>query len=210
MAEQTAAQTRTGYRTWLSRTSILAIVGWTIAVAGVALLLVRAAPASASHGDGLGARDLLAGAGVTRVYDGTHTTISDSLASFDQTVRLSAADEGTTIDRTALECHGGRADITWHVGNLEPTVAGTGIHLSATFDGEVIGSMIAGSSDGIWNDRPAGIRAVVACSPGTHQLAIQVVSVNGLWGIPYVVNPGERNIEGLRVNRGFVVTEVWG
>lgn len=190
-----------------SLTALVALAGWAIVGAGVVMLIVR--PAMPIGDTGLGARELLPGDGLTHSYDGSRTTITDSLTPFNRTVRITAADEGTEVDKTALVCHGGRVDVTWHVGNLEPTVPATGIHLSATLDGATIGSLLAGSTDGIWNDRPAGIHAVVACPAGTHVLALRIVSVQGSWGMPYVVSAGSTNIDGLVVNRGFVVTEVW-
>ena len=98
--------------------------------------------------------------------------------------------------------------MAWHVGNLEPTVPGTGIYLTMTFDGRAVGSLIRGSTHGVWNDAAQTIFATVDCPQGTHRLSVTIDGF-GHWGIPYAANPGEQ-AQRVVVNRGFVVTEIWG
>jgi hypothetical protein len=145
-----------------------------------------------------------------RSATGSQVTLTDNLTQHRETVRVGDTDTGLILDPMDLECHGGRASITWTVGNLEPIVADTGIHLSARLDGVVIGSILRGSTRGIWNDTPVTLLAVTDCSAGQHTVDIRVDSISGAWGIPYVVNEGEPPSPNLLVNRGFVVREVWG
>ena len=93
--------------------------------------------------------------------------------------------------------------------NLEPTVPKTGIHLSARLDKAVIGSILRGSTDGIWNDTPVDLYAAVDCPPGRHVLDLEVTHVAGAWGIPYVGSEGAPPSEELRVDPSFLVTEIW-
>jgi hypothetical protein len=145
-----------------------------------------------------------------RSATGSQITLTDNLTQHRATVRIGDADNGLILDPMDLECHGGRASISWSVGNLEPIVADTGIHLSARLDGSVVGSIMRGSTLGMWNDTPVELIAVVECPPGQHTLDLRVDSIHGAWGIPYVVNEGEPPSPYLLVNRGFVVREVWG
>jgi hypothetical protein len=146
-------------------------------------------------------------AATTRV--GTNVSLTDTLRPINETVRVGVDDLGMILDRTHLTCHGGRARIIWHVGNLEPTVPGTGIALSARLDGELIGSLLRGSQDGIYNDQPATIVAVVDCPAGDHVLDLVIPHITGSWGIPYVDNPERGPVQHLLMNRGFTVLEVW-
>jgi hypothetical protein len=161
----------------------------------------------AAVAEAMGDRDLLGAAPVvTRL--GTNIALTDSLRPINRTVRVVAKDLHMTLDRTPLTCHGGRARITWHVGNLEPTVPMTGIALSVRLDGKVIGSLLRGSADGTYNDNPASIMAVADCPAGEHVLDVVISEIDGGWGIPYVANVGER-ADHLLMNRGFIVMEVW-
>jgi hypothetical protein len=127
--------------------------------------------------------------------------LTDRLVTFDATFRITKEEEGEQYDQTPLVCHGGRAHITWYVGNLEPTVPDTGIHLSLLFDGRTIGTLLKGSTHGVYDDAPAEIQTVVPCPAGRHQLAVTVDSIVGGWGIPYA---GKAD----RVQRGFIIQEV--
>jgi hypothetical protein len=129
---------------------------------------------------------------------------------FDHTVRIGDGDAGLIVDKTPVECHGGLAQITWHIGNLEPTIPDTGIHLAVRFDGEVVGGLLRGDPEGIWGDDATDIHAVVECPAGSHVIDLEVQAISGEWGFPYVANVGERQAHGLVVNRGFTVEEVWG
>ncbi len=140
---------------------------------------------------------------------GTRMSLTDNLRPQNETVRIGVADDGMILDPLTLTCHGGRIRVTWTVGNLEPIVADTGIHLSARLDDETIGSIIRGSARGIWNDVPVDLVTVADCSPGEHTLDLQVTAITGGWGIPYVVTKGSPPSSDLVVNRGFIVTEVW-
>lgn len=144
-----------------------------------------------------------------RAYSGNRTKITDGLTTFRETPVVTREDSGRRLDRLEFECHGGRAKIMWHIGNLEPRKPATGIHLTVRLDDERIASLLKGSTRGIWNDAPAEIHEVVDCPAGRHVLELAIESVHGAWGFPYVVNPGEPPSEHLRVNRGFIVEEVW-
>ena len=146
---------------------------------------------------------------VPTTFSGSEVTITDSLRAHDHSVWIDERDTGLVVDQTDLECHGGRAHIVWHVGNLEPQVIDRGIHLSARLDGEVVGSVLRGTRVDSWGDDPIEIHAVADCDVGPHVLDLIVRSVHGRWGFPYVVNENEPSSPDLRVNRGFVVTEIW-
>ena len=141
---------------------------------------------------------------------GRFSTVTSSLRSFDRTVRIGEADAGLVVDSTPVTCHGGLLRIQWHIGNLEPTVPDTGIHLAVRFDGVPVGGLLRGSTRGIWNDSPSGIQAVILCPAGAHVVDLAITSVVGTWGFPYVVNVGDPVPHDLVVNRGFIVTETWG
>ncbi len=145
-----------------------------------------------------------------RTTTGSQITLTDNLTQHRETVRIGKSDSGLILDPMDVDCHGGRASITWTVGNLEPIDAETGIHLSARLDGVVIGSILRGSTKGIWNDAPVTLIAVTDCPAGLHSLDMRVDAIQGRWGIPYVVNDGDPPSPDLLVNRGFVVREVWG
>jgi hypothetical protein len=169
-------------------------------VVGVAVaLLSNRAPIDAA-----GDRSLLASVGAQSVTG--RVTMTDTMQLIDRTVRVGATDKGLVLDETPFECHGGRARALWYVGNLEPTVAQTGIHLAARLDGETVGALIRGSAQGLYNDGPISLATAFYCPAGHHTLDIQVLSVEGWWGIPYVANVPDI---GYPINRGFIVTEVW-
>lgn len=173
------------------------------------LAFLLAGCTSVGASDAYGDRSLLDD-GPTQTWTGTRTTITSSLRGFSETVRIDQRDIGLTIDRTALTCHGGVVEITWHVGNLEPTVPDTGIYLTARLDGQPVASITKGSTRGIYDDGPVDLRAVVDCPAGSHvvDLLIDRMWADGGWGIPYVVNVGEPS-DGIVVMRGFVVTETY-
>jgi hypothetical protein len=133
------------------------------------------------------------------------TAMTDSMRLFDRTVRIGEQDAGLVLDRTPIVCHGGRARATWYVGNLEPTVPETGLHLAVRLDGAIVAGMIEGSYTGIYEDGPVSIEAIFDCTPGKHSIDVYVVSIRGGWGIPYVANVPRT---GSPVSRGFIVTEV--
>jgi hypothetical protein len=142
--------------------------------------------------------------------------VTDSLRDFTWTPVLRGLPDGTAIDVatgevvteidvTPVSCHGGRVIVEWHVGNLEPQIPHTGIHLAITMDGEVIGGILAGSADGIYDDWPAQIVAAQPCPAGPHVFAVKIQSISGYWGIPYA-QPSGRAVN--VVQRGFVIWEV--
>lgn len=135
-------------------------------------------------------------------FTGKTSTITDGLSVYSQPARATSALIKKPLDRLPVRCHGGTAWITWYVGNLEPTSAGTGLHLSIFLDGRRIGTLIKGGADGIYDDGPASLPAVVPCPEGTHSLHAEIDSLDGEWGIPYA-NAGEA------VPRGFTVLELW-
>ena len=147
--------------------------------------------------------------GESTTVSGAMVSLTDNLRPLTETVRIGPSDAGLILDPLTLTCHGGRIRVTWTVGNLEPITPETGIHLSARLDGATIGSILRGSTRGIWNDVPTDLVTVADCSRGPHVLDLQVTSINGGWGIPYVVTEGNPPSTDLLVNRGFVVTEVW-
>jgi hypothetical protein len=175
---------------------------------GVALHFYGAGAAAIAADDNLGARELLDAVPAT-TRSGSQVSMTDTLQPIDATVRVDAYDLGMKLDRTVLFCHGGRARITWHVGNLEPTVPQTGIALSIRLDGQIIGSLLRGSVEGIYEDGPASIMAVADCSPGEHELDLAISQITGGWGIPYVANVRRGAVDYLQMNRGFIVMEVW-
>jgi hypothetical protein len=73
----------------------------------------------------------------------------------------------------------------------------------------VIGSIIRGSSRGIFNDTPVDLLAVIDCPAGRHGLELTVAWIKGSWGIPFVDTVGNPPSADLVVNRGFVVREIW-
>jgi hypothetical protein len=40
-----------------------------------------------------------------------------------------------------------------------------------------------------------------------HTFGLRVVNITGVWGFPYVVNPGDDS-HGIRILRGFLIQEV--
>jgi hypothetical protein len=147
--------------------------------------------------------------GSTSTFEGNRTNLTSSLRSFGQTVWITPSSQGLIVDQTALECHGGMAHVVWHIGNLEPIAVDTGIHLVARMDGRPVGALLRGTTVDTWGDDPAAIHAVVHCPSGLHEVDLEVRSIHGGWGFPYVVNAGEPAPADLTVNRGFIITEVW-
>jgi len=143
------------------------------------------------------------------VVTGSRVTVTDSLRSHDESVWIDGRDVSLVVDETDVECHGGRAYVVWHIGNLEPQTSDVGIHLTARLDEAEIGSILRGSTVDTWGDSPNSIHAIVDCSAGLHKVDLLIRSIHGRWGFPYVVNEHEPPSPDLRVNRGFVVTEVW-
>jgi hypothetical protein len=128
--------------------------------------------------------------------------LTDRLVTFDATFRITNEQKGERYDRTTLVCHGGRAHVLWYIGNLEPTVPDTLIHLSVLFDGRKVGTLLKGSTRGVYNDGPAEIQTVIPCPAGRHELAMTVDSADeGGWGIPYANETD-------RAQRGFIIEEV--
>lgn len=146
--------------------------------------------------------------GPTRSWTGTNITVSTSERPFSETVRVVASDAGRALDPVDVRCHGGVAVVGWYVGNLEPIKQATGIHLSLRMDGETISSTLVGSTDGVYNDQPVTLRAVVRCPAGMRRFDLLIESVSGGWGIPYVQNVGD-DPGGLIVRRGITVRETW-
>jgi hypothetical protein len=181
--------------------AVATIIGISV---GVAIFAMRPVPNPFAYGD----RSMLQPMS-PEVLAGSHVSLTDTLRGHDQTVRIDERDKGRILDHTPITCHGGRARVVWHVGNLEPTRPETGIGLTARFDGVPIGSLIRGSTMGVWNDAPVSIQAVVDCPAGPHVLDLEVTFVNGSWGIPYVVSPDGPRSPNLVINRGFVVEEIW-
>jgi hypothetical protein len=136
----------------------------------------------------------------------THTAagqvwLTDRLVTFDAAFRITQAQQGEHFDPTKLVCHGGRAHVTWHIGNLEPTDPDTGIHVSVLFDGRKVGTLLKGSTRGVYDDGPEEIQTVVPCPRGRHELAATVDSIEGQWGFPYA---NDTDV----VQRGFIIEEV--
>jgi hypothetical protein len=206
--ELTKARAAPTPRWWILALALAVSAGVGLTVA-ISLATALGTP-STEPGDraDLGNRALLEpGSSTTTIGD--NTAITTGLRSFAQTVRIDEQDVGLTLDPIDVECHGGMARIEWHVGNLEPTAPQTGIHLAAQLDGEVVASLLRGSTMGIWNDVPVSMVAVLPCPSGRHLVDLLVAHVTGQWGVPYVVNTDDEPSGILRVNRGFVVTEVW-
>jgi hypothetical protein len=181
---------------------VVSAIAFAVVVGSASLL--RSLEDPGSRGD----RSLLR-AQSPEAIDATRASVTDGLHGYGRTVRVDHTDVGLELDATGLDCHGGMLQVVWHVGNLEPTVPDTGIHLSARLDDEVIGSLIVGSTRGVWEDGPAAIHAATRCPTGGHELKLTIVSITGAWGIPYVGPPGAADSVVLRVNRGFVATEYW-
>lgn len=180
-----------------------------LAVAAVLWVVVPRPVEVVAVADPYGDRSLLAD-GSAQTSTGTRWSVTDSLRGFDRTVRIGPRNEGLVLDTTPVTCHDGRATVTWHVGNLEPTVPDTIIYLTARLDEAAIGTIIKGSTRGIYDDGPVDLRAVVDCPAGPHTFDLLVSHVSGGgWGIPYVVTPGQPTREGVRVLRGFIVEEVY-
>lgn len=155
--------------------------------------------------------------GPTLVKSG-NVVVTSKLTSFNRPVRFTRGTDGDvyrvvdnksgkvgkrperTIDSMDLRCHGGTIEITWYVGNLEPTVPQTGIHLSVRLDGAQLATLLKGSTDGVWNDAPASIHTVTQCPAGSHKLEAHIDKLAGGWGIPYA-DPENT------VQRGFIVRE---
>lgn len=187
------------------RAVALGVVGGLVVATGVTWATARPPVDDlAAYGD----RSLLAD-GPTRSYTGSQVTVTDSMRAFARTVRVGERDLGLVFDRTELVCHGGRAVVAWHTGNLEPTVPDTGIQLTAYLDGEPIGSLIKGSTRGIYNDGPVTLHTVIDCPEGLHVLDIRIVHITGSWAVPFTDNIGADAPPGRLVGRGFVMTEVW-
>lgn len=146
--------------------------------------------------------------GPTRSWGGERASVHTSERGFTETVRVTADDVGRTIDPLDVECHGGVAEVGWYVGNLEPVKPSTGIHLSLRMDGDVISSALVGSTDGVYNDQPAEVRAVLDCPAGPHRFDLLIEQVTGGWGIPYVQNTDDDH-GGLVVRRGLTVWETF-
>jgi hypothetical protein len=142
-------------------------------------------------------------------FTGSQITMTDAIRIHDESVWIDERDSALVVDETPLECHGGRAHIVWHIGNLEPQSSDVGIHLTTRLDGEEIGSILRGTTVDTWGDSPLAIHAVAECPAGEHTLDLLVRSIHGRWGFPYVVNENEPASPDLRVGRGFIVTEVW-
>jgi hypothetical protein len=180
-----------------------------IVLSAVAIVVAwsSALPSLADHTN-LGDRSLLREQPPDAV-DAARVTVTDGLHGYGRTVRVDDTDVGLELDAAGVECHGGMLVVVWHVGNLEPTVPDTGIHLTARLDDDVIGSLIVGSTRGVWEDGPAAIHAATRCPTGDHRLALAIVGITGAWGIPYVGPPGAPDSTDLLVNRGFVAIEYW-
>ena len=133
---------------------------------------------------------------------GSNVTLTDALGTFDKTYRFDRNHTWNQLDRTTVNCHGGRADVRWFVGNLEPTIPDTGIHLSILMDGKKISTILKGSTRGVYDDDEATIHTVVPCPAGSHVFSMRIDYIEGRWGIPYA-DPGDR------VQRGFIIHEVW-
>jgi hypothetical protein len=140
---------------------------------------------------------------------GDRFSITDSMRTFRESVWIDHQMEGGAVDRTVVECHGGRAQVTWHIGNLEPVTRDSGIHLTVRMDGAPVASILRGSAVDTWGDAPLTIHAVVDCSSGQHVIDLHVSNVDGAWGFPFVVNRGDPLSPLSRIGRGFIIREVW-
>ena len=147
--------------------------------------------------------------GETRTIVTAGMALTSSLRTFDQSVWVGPEDRGRVVDATNLTCHGGLAHVIWHIGNLEPGVANTGIHLTAQLDGKPVGSILRGTPVEVWGDQPAELHAVIDCPTGEHDLGLLIRSIHGRWGFPSVTDPDPSTSPVPHVPRGFVVTEVW-
>jgi hypothetical protein len=199
-----------GLQTGRSRAARTALVVSAAVVLGFLLAIVIQRIATNANPSGerwLGDRGLLAPV-QPRSATGSNITITDSLRPHVQSVWVDAQDQGLVIDPTPVTCHGGRLHVEWHVGNLEPQSADAGIHLTARFNGEPVGTIMRGSLRGIWEDDPADLHAVIDCPSGDHVVDL-VVNPSGKYGIPYAVTFGDPDLADEVVLRGFVLTEVW-
>lgn len=142
---------------------------------------------------------------------GSGIALTDTLRPHDRSVWIDKDDAGLVIDHTPLDCHGGRLRVTWTVGNLEPAaVEGKqGLHLSARFDGEVLATIYRAGYNGIHEDAPASLHAVVDCPAGAHVLDLEIGHVTGVYGLPYVTNLDDPPRTDVQVLRGFIVMEVY-
>jgi hypothetical protein len=145
---------------------------------------------------------------VEAVVTSGQVTRTDALKPFEETLRIGPQDKGRVFDRTPVECHGGSLAITWHIGNIEGVTEYTGIHLGIEFDGDLVATAIKGAPDRTHVDDVTSILATVDyCAPGMHTFGLRVVNITGVWGFPYVVNPGDDS-HGIRILRGFLIQEV--
>lgn len=134
---------------------------------------------------------------------GNRTTLTTNLVTYNETYRVQAGPNlPARLDEMRIRCHGGTLRLTWQLGNLEPTHPDTGIHLTAYLDGKAVGSLLKGSTRGIWNDGPVQIESAVNCPGGQHKLWVSIDSIQGSWGIPYANEPDH-------VQRGFIAEEIW-
>jgi hypothetical protein len=143
-------------------------------------------------------------------YTGSRTTLTDGTREMTTSVWIDERDRGTAVDAVSVDCHGGWLRMSWYIGNLEPQVPSTGIHMTVRLDGHPIATSLRGSTMGNWNDAPASILAVAPCSTGSHVVDLEIASITGRWGFPYVVTLGSLPEDGYRVPRGFILQEVWG
>jgi hypothetical protein len=111
-------------------------------------------------------------------FTGTQVTLTSSLHGYTRPLvaSYSKPDPGEPFDVTPVVCHGGLARVTWYMGYLEPMGKKKGIHLSVLMDGRVISTMLRGSVNGVWEDDPATIEAVVRCPRGRRVFAATVAS----------------------------------
>jgi Putative Ig domain len=152
----------------------------------------------------VGFRDYTIAVATASGSGGTHVALTNSLKTFSQPTRYTVAtlNSTTRIDTTQVQCHGGSVHVTWYVGDLEPTVANTGIHLDVYMNTKVITTIEKGGDSGNYNDGPATAETVVSCPSGTQTFSVGASSIDASWGIPYA-DPGTS------VQRGFIVEEVF-
>ena len=136
------------------------------------------------------------------------TTVTNGLVEYRETVRIGEVDNGALVDALTIQCHGGMANIQWQIGNLEGITSFAGLTLKIVFDGDPIASVIKGADGHVYQDTPLSFSAVHPCPAGERRIALELSRVDGGWGFPYVVNPGDDPAL-TPVLRGFVVTEVW-
>lgn len=186
------------------RTTIAALA--VMAVVLISLLVRQRGTEPVTEYELLGAKEMLR-PGDTTTSTGSQTTVTTNMAPREWTVRIGPSHDGLELDPVEVECHGGVALARWYVGNLEPINPSSGIHLTMTMDSEPLSTALVGSTDGIWNDQPATIEAVVDCPAGARTFAVVVDGITGFWGIPYVQTPGDSYT--YPVQRGMTVREVW-